>query len=172
MVTADSFSASVQAWLDNGFAVLSVNYRGSTTFGRDFEEAILERPGYWEVEAGASRKQLERLTGVPPTEPFEQAGFAVRCEWGEADIRTLATAVGVLVLVEVLSFATVEAAVARGVSVRPTKRVTRQRPPSPHRCAPCWHWIVGRSQPRDRSSPHQPRWSRSRPAPAWCLLSA
>jgi len=81
-------------------------------------------------------------------------------------------AVGVLVLVEVLSFTTVEAAVARGVSVRPTKRVTRQRPPSPHRCAPCWHWTVGRSQPRNSSSPHQPRWSRSRPAPAWCLLSA
>ena len=50
VVTADSFSASVQAWLDNGFAVLSVNYRGSTTFGRQFEEAILGRPGYWEVE--------------------------------------------------------------------------------------------------------------------------
>jgi len=50
VVTADSFSASVQAWLDNGFAVLSVNYRGSTTFGREFEEAILGRPGYWEVE--------------------------------------------------------------------------------------------------------------------------
>ncbi len=32
--------------------------------------------------AGASRKQLERLTGVPPTEAFRQAGFAVRFEWG------------------------------------------------------------------------------------------
>ncbi len=49
-VTTDSFKPDAQAWLDHGFAFLSVNYRGSLTFGRDFEEKIWGEPGRWEVE--------------------------------------------------------------------------------------------------------------------------
>ncbi len=47
---SDMFNAQSQAWLDHGFAFLSVNYRGSTTFGREFQQKIWGNPGHWEVE--------------------------------------------------------------------------------------------------------------------------
>jgi dipeptidyl aminopeptidase/acylaminoacyl peptidase len=39
-----------QAWLDHGFAYLTINYRGSTTFGKEFEKRINGDLGHWEVE--------------------------------------------------------------------------------------------------------------------------
>ena len=39
-----------QSWLDHGFAFCSINYRGSTTFGKDFEKAIDGRLGALEIE--------------------------------------------------------------------------------------------------------------------------
>ena len=41
--TAANFHPAAQAFLDEGFAVLSLNYRGSTTFGREFEHSIWGR---------------------------------------------------------------------------------------------------------------------------------
>lgn len=49
-VITDIYSPDAQAWADAGFAFVTVNYRGSTTFGREFEERILGQPGRWEVE--------------------------------------------------------------------------------------------------------------------------
>lgn len=49
-VMLDVYSPSIQAWLDHGFAVLSVNYRGSSTFGHEFENAIIGFPGHREVD--------------------------------------------------------------------------------------------------------------------------
>lgn len=49
-VEGNNFSPSAQAWLDHGFAYLTINYRGSTTFGREFEQKIWGQPGYWEIE--------------------------------------------------------------------------------------------------------------------------
>jgi dienelactone hydrolase len=49
-VTTEGFSAQSQAWLDHGFAFLSINYRGSTTFGRAFQRQIWGNPGHWEVD--------------------------------------------------------------------------------------------------------------------------
>lgn len=46
----NAFSPASQAWLDRGFAYLSINYRGSITFGRDFEQQIWGDLGHWEVE--------------------------------------------------------------------------------------------------------------------------
>ena len=48
--TTDSYSPLSQAWIDHGFAWLSVNFRGSTTFGRAFKEQIWGDVGHWEVE--------------------------------------------------------------------------------------------------------------------------
>ncbi len=45
----EEFHPHSQAWLDHGFAWLSVNYRGSTTFGTAFERAIWGRFGTDEV---------------------------------------------------------------------------------------------------------------------------
>jgi dienelactone hydrolase/Tol biopolymer transport system component len=49
-VETNGFSRRGQAWLDHGFAYLTINYRGSTTFGREFEQKISGQPGYWEIE--------------------------------------------------------------------------------------------------------------------------
>jgi acetyl esterase/lipase len=50
VVAFENFHPRAQTWLDAGFAYLSINYRGSTTFGRDFERIIWGHPGHWEVE--------------------------------------------------------------------------------------------------------------------------
>ena len=49
-VTTEAFDAMAQTWLDHGFAYFSVNYRGSTTFGKDFQNQIVGDLGHWEVE--------------------------------------------------------------------------------------------------------------------------
>ena len=45
----DTFSATVQAWVDHGYAVAMVNYRGSTGYGRAWRDAIVGRPGLTEL---------------------------------------------------------------------------------------------------------------------------
>jgi 2-phosphosulfolactate phosphatase len=51
---------------------------------------------------------------------FEQSGFAARMDWGVAGLRTLEPDVGLLVIVDVLSFTTaVEVATSRGARVYP-----------------------------------------------------
>ncbi len=49
-VQTESFVPRSQCWLDHGFAYLTINYHGSTTFGKEFEEKILGNVGHWELE--------------------------------------------------------------------------------------------------------------------------
>lgn len=46
----ERFVPASQAWLDAGFAFLSVNFRGSSTFGRAFERKVWGDLGHWELE--------------------------------------------------------------------------------------------------------------------------
>ncbi|MBV9228057.1 MAG: S9 family peptidase [Chloroflexi bacterium] len=46
----ERFVPASQAWVDAGFAFLSVNFRGSSTFGRDFERKVWGDLGHWEGE--------------------------------------------------------------------------------------------------------------------------
>jgi dipeptidyl aminopeptidase/acylaminoacyl peptidase len=46
----DRFAPANQAWLDRGYAVLMLNYRGSSGFGRAFESAIWGDPGRRELD--------------------------------------------------------------------------------------------------------------------------
>lgn len=46
----DGYDPERQAWLDHGYAYITVNYRGSTSFGRDFKEQIWGDLGNLEVE--------------------------------------------------------------------------------------------------------------------------
>jgi dienelactone hydrolase len=50
LARAESYQPEAQAWADNGYAWLSVNYRGSVGFGSDFSGVISGNPGKLEVE--------------------------------------------------------------------------------------------------------------------------
>ena len=45
----DAFSPRVQAWVDHGFAVVLVNYRGSTGYGKAWRAVLEHDPGFPEV---------------------------------------------------------------------------------------------------------------------------
>ncbi len=47
---ADHFSPTVQAFVDHGFAVVLVNYRGSSGYGKAWRDAIVGKPGLLELE--------------------------------------------------------------------------------------------------------------------------
>ncbi|HRF95818.1 MAG TPA: prolyl oligopeptidase family serine peptidase, partial [Aggregatilineales bacterium] len=63
-VQTETFSASAQTFLDHGFAWVSVNYRGSVTFGRDFERSILGMLGHREVDDMAAVTQWLIENGI------------------------------------------------------------------------------------------------------------
>ncbi|HEX6686615.1 MAG TPA: prolyl oligopeptidase family serine peptidase [Candidatus Limnocylindrales bacterium] len=46
----ERYDPGAQMWLDHGYAWASVNYRGSTGFGRHFQEQIWGDLGRWELE--------------------------------------------------------------------------------------------------------------------------
>jgi acetyl esterase/lipase len=46
---SDSFSPMVQAWVDHGYAVVLVNYRGSDGYGRAWRDALEGNPGLTEL---------------------------------------------------------------------------------------------------------------------------
>lgn len=51
----DSFSPTLSTWVDHGYAVLSVNFRGSTGYGTQWRDAI---------EAGVGHTELEDIAAV------------------------------------------------------------------------------------------------------------
>ena len=54
--TFANFQPQAQAFLDAGYAFLSLNYRGSTTFGREFEQSIWGRLGELEIQDMAAAR--------------------------------------------------------------------------------------------------------------------
>jgi dipeptidyl aminopeptidase/acylaminoacyl peptidase len=56
--TQEEFSAGAQMWLDHGCAFLTINYRGSTSFGKAFEQAIYGDLGRLEVDDMAAARDF------------------------------------------------------------------------------------------------------------------
>ncbi|NJM05771.1 S9 family peptidase [Candidatus Gracilibacteria bacterium] len=71
----DLFDPWAQAWLDHGFAFLTINYRGSTGFGRAFREQIEGDIGHWELEdMVAARAWLVEQGIAQPDQVFLEGG--------------------------------------------------------------------------------------------------
>jgi len=55
-VETEAYKPVSQSWVDSGFAYLNINFRGSTSFGRDFQEKIWGNLGHWELEDMAAAR--------------------------------------------------------------------------------------------------------------------
>ena len=75
-VTTEQFSPGAQAWIDHGFAFLSINYRGSTTFGKAFEEQIWGDLGHWEVEDMAAARNWLVEHGIAKPDQIFLTGWS------------------------------------------------------------------------------------------------
>jgi dipeptidyl aminopeptidase/acylaminoacyl peptidase len=60
----DRYAPAAQAWLDRGYAVVSVNYRGSNGFGREYEAAIRGQPGRCELDDLVATRQALVDAGI------------------------------------------------------------------------------------------------------------
>jgi dienelactone hydrolase len=65
-----------QGWLDHGFAFLTVNYRGSTGFGRAFMEQIWGNLGRWEVEDLVAAREWLVAQGIARPDGVLLTGFS------------------------------------------------------------------------------------------------
>lgn len=66
-VVTDHFDPVAQAWIDEGFAFVSLNYRGSVTFGREFREGFVGHPGPGELSD--IRAAVDRLVAAGVSQP-------------------------------------------------------------------------------------------------------
>ncbi|WP_405614404.1 prolyl oligopeptidase family serine peptidase [Streptomyces sp. NBC_01511] len=60
----DSFTAGPAAWVDHGYAVVRVNYRGSTGYGREWTDALKHRVGLIELEDVAAVRAWAVSSGL------------------------------------------------------------------------------------------------------------
>ncbi|WP_239569281.1 prolyl oligopeptidase family serine peptidase [Streptomyces sp. G44] len=61
---SDSFAAGPAAWIDHGYAVVRVNYRGSTGYGREWTDALKHRVGLIELEDIAAVREWAVASGL------------------------------------------------------------------------------------------------------------
>ncbi|WTL18658.1 prolyl oligopeptidase family serine peptidase [Streptomyces sp. NBC_01506] len=60
----DAFTAGPAAWVDHGYAVVRVNYRGSTGYGREWTDALKHRIGLIELEDIAAVREWAVSSGL------------------------------------------------------------------------------------------------------------
>lgn len=75
-VTIENFDPGAQMWLDHGFAFMSVNYRGSITFGKAFEEQIWNDLGHWELEDMAAARSWLINEGIAQPDAILLTGWS------------------------------------------------------------------------------------------------
>lgn len=61
---SDAFAAGPAAWVDHGFAVVRLNYRGSTGYGREWTDALKHRVGLIELEDVAAVREWAVGSGL------------------------------------------------------------------------------------------------------------
>ncbi|MFJ3944353.1 S9 family peptidase [Streptomyces griseoaurantiacus] len=61
---SDAFAAAPAAWVDHGYAVVRVNYRGSTGYGREWTDALRHRVGLIELEDIAAVREWAVSSGL------------------------------------------------------------------------------------------------------------
>jgi dipeptidyl aminopeptidase/acylaminoacyl peptidase len=74
----DAFRAYPAAWVDHGFAVVQVNYRGSTGYGSAWRDALEQRVGHVELEDIVAVRDHLVATGVAHPDRIVLAGAS----WG------------------------------------------------------------------------------------------
>ncbi len=75
---SDSFAAGPAAWVDHGYAVVRVNYRGSTGYGRAWTDALKHRVGLIELEDIAAVREWAIASGLADPERLVLTGGS----WG------------------------------------------------------------------------------------------
>ncbi|MFJ8754215.1 S9 family peptidase [Streptomyces sp. NPDC102441] len=75
---SDAFASGPAAWVDHGFAVVRVNYRGSTGYGRAWTDALKHRIGLIELEDVEAVRQWAVKSGLADPERLVLAGGS----WG------------------------------------------------------------------------------------------
>ncbi len=74
----DTFSPPVQALVDHGLAVVLVNYRGSTGYGREWRDALTGNPGLTELEDLAAVRKRVLADGIADPDRMVISGAS----WG------------------------------------------------------------------------------------------
>ena len=72
----DAWMPHAQAWLDHGFAFITVNYRGSTTFGHEFESCIRGDLGRREVDDVAAARDWLVAQGIARPDSVFATGWS------------------------------------------------------------------------------------------------
>ncbi|MFF5423808.1 MULTISPECIES: prolyl oligopeptidase family serine peptidase [unclassified Streptomyces] len=75
---SDAFAAGPAAWIDHGYAVVRVNYRGSTGYGREWTDALKHRVGLIELEDIAAVRAWAVGSGLADPERLVLSGGS----WG------------------------------------------------------------------------------------------
>ncbi|MEV5980695.1 prolyl oligopeptidase family serine peptidase [Streptomyces sp. NPDC052114] len=75
---SDSFAAGPAAWVDHGYAVVRVNYRGSTGYGREWTDALKHRVGLIELEDITAVREWAVSSGLADPDRLVLAGGS----WG------------------------------------------------------------------------------------------
>lgn len=73
-VMPETFHPTSQMWVENGFAFVSINFRGSTTFGKEFYEKIHGNLGHWEMADIVSARQWLIDQGIAREDQIIKAG--------------------------------------------------------------------------------------------------
>ncbi|WP_282791085.1 prolyl oligopeptidase family serine peptidase [Streptomyces sp. CC224B] len=75
---SDAFMAGPAAWVDHGYAVVRVNYRGSTGYGRAWTDALKHRVGLIELEDIAAVREWAVTSGLADPDRLVLSGGS----WG------------------------------------------------------------------------------------------